>query len=160
MADEISIKVHGVDELKAALALLPERLRRRALTNALRAGGRVIRDEAKIHAPVLAEPTPRRKPGTVREAITVRTSKFARQRGEVGVFIGVRPLRGSRQKKLGRAGARNPNDPYYWRFVEFGTKKMGAQPFLGIGARKLNEALAVFMRQAVPAIEKLNKPGR
>jgi HK97 gp10 family phage protein len=101
----------------------------------------------------------RRKPGTVRNAITVRTSKFAKQRGNVGVFIGVRPLRGSRQKKLGRAGANNPNDPYYWRFVEFGTSKMAAQPFLGVGARKLNEALAVFMREAVPAIEKLNKPG-
>jgi hypothetical protein len=50
MAAEIQLNVKGIDELKRALAALPEKLRRRALGNALRAAGRVIRDEAKAHA--------------------------------------------------------------------------------------------------------------
>lgn len=32
--------------------------------------------------------------------------------------------------KHGKSGAKNPNDPFYWRFVEFGTSKMPAKPFL------------------------------
>ena len=60
----------------------------------------------------------------------MRTSKFARQQGNAGVFVGVRPLRGARERKLGRRGATNPNDPYYWWFVEFGTSKMPGTPFM------------------------------
>ena len=30
----------------------------------------------------------------------------------------------------GKNSSANPDDPYYWRFVEFGTSKMPAKPFL------------------------------
>ena len=32
--------------------------------------------------------------------------------------------------KTGKSGAFNPRDPFYWRFVEFGTSKMPARPFM------------------------------
>lgn len=159
MADDIKATVRGLDDLKRALGDLPDKIRRQALRNALAAGARWIRDISRAAAPVLDVPTKRRKPGTVRDAIVVRTSKFARQRGDVGVFVSVRPLKGSRQKKLGRAGRNNPNDPFYWRFVEFGTRFMAAQPFLRRAAQQLNGAVDIILAKAGPAIDKLNKRG-
>ena len=151
----ISAKVNGIPELKAALAGLVPKLRRQALRNALAAGARLVRDEARRRAPVL-QPTlraPYRKPGTVRNAVSVRTSKVARRAGDVGVFVNVRPA------KRGQRGAKNPKDPFYWRFLEFGTKKMAARPFLRAGARRLADALEAFKRVIGPQIDKMNRKG-
>jgi HK97 gp10 family phage protein len=117
-----TVQVKGLDELKRKLADVPKALRKRVLRNALAAGAREVRDVAKRNAPVLTLGTsmkaPYRKPGTVRDAIRVRTSKADRKAGDVGVFVNVRPA------KAGARGAKNPNDPFYWRWLEFGTKKM------------------------------------
>jgi len=120
--DSVQVKLEGIDEFIDTLNALPSVLRRRVIAGALRDGARIIQRLAKSNAPVLRGIARHRKPGTVRNAISVRTSKEARKRGDVGVFVGVRPLRGAREKKLGRRGATNPNDPYYWWFVEFGVK--------------------------------------
>ena len=151
----IGAKVSGIPELKAALAGLVPKLRRQALRNALAAGARVVRDEARRRAPVL-QPTlrsPYRKAGTVRKAVAVRTSKAARRAGDVGVFVNVRPA------KRGQRGAKSPNDPFYWRFLEFGTVKMQPRQFLQAGARKLTEALEVFKKTIGPQIQKMNRKG-
>ncbi len=151
----IGAKVRGIPELKAALAGLVPKLRRQALRNALAAGARVVRDEARRRAPVL-QPTmraPYRKPGTVRKAIVVRTSKAARARGDVGVFVNVRPAR------RGQRGAKSQNDPFYWRFLEFGTKHIAARGFLQAGAQRLTEALEKFKAVIGPQIQKMNRKG-
>lgn len=157
MADGVTVKLDGVDELNKALANAAKKIRTGAVRGALRKAGQVISKEAKLSAPVLSAPTRNRKAGTVKRNIAVRNSKFARQAGNEGVFIGVRPLRGSRQKKLGKAGAKNPNDPFYWRFLEFGTKKLTARPFLRTAAEsKGSQAIKTFMDSVIPQIEKLN----
>lgn len=152
MADEHT-RVRGLPELRTALLSIPAKLRRRALRNALAAGARVVRDAARHAAPVLRQThrrAPYRTPGTVRKAIHVRTSKAARKAGDVGVFVNVKPA------PKGQRGAKSATDPFYWRFLEFGTKKMGPRPFLQAGAKKLNQALDVFVAKIGPAIEKLN----
>ena len=151
----ISAKVRGIPELKAALAGLVPKLRRQVLRNALAAGARVVRDGARRRAPVL-QPTmraPYRKPGTLRKAIVVRTSKAARARGDVGVFVNVRPA------KRGQRGAKSPNDPFYWRFLEFGTKHIAARGFLQAGAQRLTDALEKFKAVVGPQIDKMNRKG-
>lgn len=158
MADTIEVKLVGIEDLKRALADAPKQIRTKAVRGALREAGKVIQSAARAAAPVLAVPTPRRKPGTVKKNIVVRASKFARQTGDEGVYINVRGIRGkARVAKLGRAGAANPNDPYYWRFVEMGTKKLAARPFLRPAAEsKGQEAIDKFMTSVIPQIEKLN----
>ena len=161
MADGVTVKLEGVDALNKALADATKQIRTKAVRSALRKAGQVISKEAKQAAPVLSAPTKTRKPGTVKKAIAVRASKFARQAGNEGVFINVRPLRGSRQKTLGKAGAKNQNDPFYWRFLEFGTVKMKARPFLSPAAEsKGNEAIKTFMNSVIPQIEKLNNKAK
>lgn len=158
MADGLTIKLEGIDELKRALAEAAVSIRTKAVRGALREAGKVIQAAARSAAPVLAVPTARRTPGTVKRNIVVRASKFARQAGNEGVYVNVRGIRGSaRVKRLGKAGASNPNDPYYWRFVEMGTRKMAARPFLRPAASsKGQEAIDKFMQSVVPQIEKLN----
>jgi HK97 gp10 family phage protein len=159
MADGIVVELEGVNDLKMALAEASAVIRKKAVRGALREAAKVIQGAARANSPLLAIATPLRKHGTVKKNIVTLGSKFARQSGDEGVYVGVRPLRGAaRVKKLGRASATNPNDPYYWRFLEFGTKKMAARPFLRPAAEsKGPEAIAKFMRSVVPQIEKLNQ---
>lgn len=166
MADSLQLRLEGVAELQRTLKGLPEKIRRRAVRNALRIAAREIRDDAKSRTPVAAGPVIAggktvRQPGTVKRRIAVRISKFARQAGDEGVFVGVRPLRGRAQvKRFGKASATNPNDPFYWRFLEFGTRKMGARPFLGPAAKAKGEAaVRRFIAVAGPQIQKLNVKG-
>lgn len=183
MADSLTISLEGVDELRRALADAAVQIRNKAVRGALRDAGKLIQKQAKANAPVLNRISPTRKPGTVRNAIIVRNSKFARREKNEGVYISVRPLRGKRQDKLGKAGANNPNDPFYWWFVEFGTKphiirsrkhrgflKFGgtfvrsvkhpgspARKFMSRAADQQGQAaVKVFMSRVIPQIERLN----
>jgi HK97 gp10 family phage protein len=136
----MGVEVQGLEELKRKFEEIPKALRRRVLRNALSAGARLVRDEAKRNAPILQNrfKAPYRTPGTVKNAIKVRISKLDKRAGNVGVFVNVKPA------KAGNRGAKNPNDPFYWRWLEFGTKKMPERPFLRKGAEKLGAALTSF----------------
>lgn len=152
MAGDFGAKVQGLDQVIEALKGLPLKLRQRVLRNALAAGGRLVRDDARAGAPVLREPmkAPYRTPGLVRKSIVVRTSKQDRRAGDVGVYVNVRPA------KRGQRGAKSKTDPFYWRWLEFGTAKMRGFAFLQRATRKLPEALRKFIAVAGPAIQKLN----
>ena len=155
----ISAKIEGIPDLRRELAAIPGKLRKRALRTALAAGARVVRDEARRRAPIISASATAvlkgyRKPGTLRRALAVRTSKIARRRGDVGVFVNVRPA------KAGQRGARSPHDPFYWRWVEFGRSGAQAFPFLQPAAEKLGQALQVFKEKIGPAIAKLNNKGQ
>jgi HK97 gp10 family phage protein len=173
----VEVHVSGIPDFKAALQSIVPKLRKRALRNALAAGARVVRDEAQRNTPMLRVPAPHRKPGTVKKAITVRTSKIARRRGDVGVFVNVKPA------KAGQRGAKSDADPFYWRWLNFGWNPAGyatggygrygrrlrrkmnksGSPkirsgfrFLEAGARKLGQALEIFKAKIGPQIQRLN----
>lgn len=185
MVDGVTIKIEGVDELKRALAEAAADIRKKAVRGALREAGKVIQAAARTSAPVLKTKDKRRTPGTVKKNIVVRISKFAQHRGDAGVYVGVRGIRGkARISRLGRAGANNPNDPYYWWWQEFGwvprNKKIGAlkggtrrrgmqrsasgiskiqgKRFMTNSANNYGDrAIAKFMQSVVPQINKLNQ---
>lgn len=178
MADDITVRITGLEEAKAALLGIPDKLRRRALLNALKAGGRLVRDAARVGAPILSASSPAvrdgyRTPGLVRKSISVRSSKQSRRAGDVGVFINVRPapgakyrattrrvlgvkVKGRAQVRASKRGAKSPNDPYYWRFLEFGTKRARAFSFLRPAASRLADALEAFKAMLGPQIQRLN----
>jgi hypothetical protein len=183
--DGLQATVRGLPELKAALLSIPDKLRVRALRNALAAGARVVQARARFLTPILKLTTRSgqrayrkgyRKPGTVRQAISVRTSKAARRQGNVGVFVNVRPAKGTAR------GAKSPRDPFYWRWIDKGWNPAGADRtaagkrerrklaqsggakrkpgvfFMRGAATKLDDALKVFLARIVPLIQKLNVP--
>lgn len=185
----ISAKVRGIPDLKAELAGIVPKLRVRALRNALAAGARVVQKVQRDGTPVisatsLAVRKGYRKAGTIKKAISVRTSKMAKRNGDVGVFVNVKPL------KKGSRANKNPNDPFYWSWVEFGHRIIGrfkgkytdykvrgrgrltglakrrraplgfvpGQAFLRRGIGALPDALQIFIKAIGPQIAKLNKP--
>ena len=175
----IEAKVVGLPDLRAALQGVVPKLRVRAIRNALAAGAREVQKAARAATPVISPAAPAvrrgwRKPGTVRKAISVRTSKLARRAGSVGVFVNVRPAKGARYgavtvgpvfrtrvrvlKRASQRGARSPNDPFYWRWLNFGARHMRGAGFLERGAAMLPQALAVFTARLPVIIGKLNRP--
>ena len=175
----VFVKLTGWEELIAKLRSIAPELRKRVMRNALAAGARLVRDDARRRAPVLvnAAKVPYRTPGLVRSRIVVRTSKEARRRGDLGVFVNVKPAKGAKYKtstsrilglkvrtrtlvRAGDRGAKSKVDPFYWRFLEFGTKHMAARPFLQPAAERLPAAFDVVKRMVNRWVERANAAGR
>lgn len=98
----------GDKQLAAALRALPDRLQRGALRTAARRAGGVVRAEMRRRAPV--------DTGFLRRQIKTRSIQRNR-RGIVGVTVGA-----SARDYTGQA--------FYASFIEYGTSRMPARPFL------------------------------
>lgn len=107
MAGKTEIKISGAKELDKVLSLLPKRLQRKVLIQALRAGAKPMLEEARDNIQVDS--------GLTRKDIKIRAVP-ARESSVPAVAIA-----GSNAKS-GRA--------YIMRFLERGTSKMPAKPFL------------------------------
>lgn len=130
------IVVQGLRELDLALSGFPIKLQRKALTAALRAGGRLVRDVARGKVPV--------KSGKLRRSLRVT---IVRKQGK---YI-ARVVAGRRVKK---------DDPYYAWFVEGGTKRHEIRPkgrkslFLaGVFAEQINHPGAQAKPFLGPALD-------
>lgn len=133
---EAKVTIKGLAEFRVQMAQLPAKLQRGALRSMMRDAMKLVRDDARANAPKLSAPVlkngvPTRLPGTLRNAISVRSSKTEDKAGNVGVFVNVRPLKGNTYRgkgasrvltKKSQRGEDNPRDPYFWRWIEFGTR--------------------------------------
>lgn len=150
-----TVKLEGLDDLNRAIKELVGDLRRKVVRAALRDAAKPIQRAAVAAAPVLKKPHPYRLPGTLKRSILVKDSKrFNGAGGEIGVYVAVRKRKGLG----GKAGARNPFDPFYWRFQEFGTAKQGRQPYL-LPAFEANtrNAIRIFQDRIKVRIDKANR---
>lgn len=170
-SEGITATVEGIDKLKASLNGLPDKLRKKVLLSALRKGAAVVRKAARDATPVLQKAVPYRTKGLLKKRLMVRVSREAKSQGNVGVFVNVKPAAGTQYtrrningfryktvKRVSQRGSKSPLDPFYWRYVAFGTKKMPGRNFLQAGADVLPKALEVFEREVIPAIDKFNTP--
>jgi HK97 gp10 family phage protein len=156
MGNVVNFEVKGMKELNARMVALQREIgvanvpATKWIMRGLHDGARVIRDEARRLVPVLREPDPRRTPGAIRDGIVEHTSReewgtvYVRVRSR-GYIFGPNVTRGVRNNSSLKG---NPN---YWWFVEFGTSKMAAQPFMrpafeGKKAAALREVLSSLQR--------------
>lgn len=129
MAKRETFKIEGLAELGKALRELPERVARNGLRVSVYAGAKVVRDEARARAPKAAQSLGPNQPlpGTLKRSVIMKhipeLSSLTRQT----FFVTVR--HGKKYRKQGKKGNLS-QDAWYWRFVEFGTRKMRARPFL------------------------------
>lgn len=125
MAEEV--RITGLDGVRKALRALPREVAKREVRKALRPGAKIIHSLAVAKAPSSGAAFTRNLRGkewtkerdNLRNSIAIRGEKkkylFDTARLRVGVL----------------SSARSPNvGAWYWRFVEFGTSKMAARPFL------------------------------
>ena len=129
MAKRETFKIEGLAELGKALRELPARVARNGLRVSVYAGAKVVRDEARARAPKAQQSLGPNQPppGTLKRSVIMKhipeLSSLTRQT----LFVTVR--HGKKYRKQGKKGNLS-QDAWYWRFVEFGTQKMRAQPFL------------------------------
>ncbi len=104
MRETMSFRVDGLIQLDRQLHSLPAHVAGNALAASVRAGARVVRDAVRDKAPV--------NTGALRANVYVANERTGDD-AEKAVLVGVRNRK-----------------TYYWRFIEFGTRKMAARPFL------------------------------
>jgi HK97 gp10 family phage protein len=121
--------IKGLSELSAALKELPLRIARNALRQSVARGAVVIRDEAKAKAPVSSGPSAPGDtlPGTLKRSIVIKHDRERSTPTSQTYVVAVR--HGKQYRNQGKKGNRS-QDAYYWRWVEFGTVKMSARPFM------------------------------
>lgn len=151
----MQIKVEGLAELAKALKALPPEIAGKNGGPLRRAIGRaavVIRDDARRRAPV--------DTGNLRDNI-IAVRKRKSPQGTEGYFVEVRRKRRKyantrANRRKGRVGKtyENLGEAYYGMFVELGTAKMPAQPFLRPAFEsKKTEAVETFRVELAKGIE-------
>lgn len=127
MTIEVAYELKGVDKLVKILDTLPETVRKQCLKPALRKGGLVIRRAAKRN--VSGSPVGVRT-GLLRKYISMVSLKD-RAGQSPAVLIGIpKKTKLLDVIKSTRKDLKPGSRPYYWRMLEFGTKKMRARPWL------------------------------
>jgi HK97 gp10 family phage protein len=129
MANFETIHVQGLDQLARALKELPQRVARGGLRAAVYAGAKVIRDEARLKSPVAIASLGANQPppGTLKRSVIMKQIPERSDNVKQTFYVTVR--HGKKYRKQGKKGTLS-QDAWYWRFVEFGTVKMAARPFL------------------------------
>lgn len=161
------VRVEGIKEVADRLRALPPELGSKGggpIRSALFAGAKVLREAAKARAP--------RKTGNLVQNIILYRHRNPKAEGatehySVGMRKGTRRFansarnrrKGQALKKFKTAGA-----AYYGRFLELGTAKMAARPFLRPAFEENKEAAVEAFRarflKAVEAAERKLAKGR
>lgn len=104
----MSLEIKGLKEIIDKLNALPPRLENKVVRASLRKGINQIRDLARSKAPV--------DTGNLKKSIVTLGH---RENGKIALKLTVRQRKSKKAKS-----------PYYAKFLEFGTSKMSAKPFL------------------------------
>lgn len=152
MVERVQVTLKGVGELNAKLQRLSKDVQFKGGRSALRAGAMEIASQMRANAANINDPKTAEE---IAKNVAVRFSpKTFSETGNlkfrVGILGGARAPAGSKQAKaterrrnrkggasledlgeIAGKGSSNPGgDTYYWRFIEFGTEKIPAQPFV------------------------------
>ncbi|MBS3670195.1 HK97-gp10 family putative phage morphogenesis protein [Vreelandella boliviensis] len=148
MTEPLNVNVEGLEPLLARMDNLSFDLRKKGGRFAMRKAANVIRDKARQNAAQVNDP---KTPEEIAANIVVRFSpKDFKRNGNlvfrVGVLGGARGHAAASGEVAGK-GKNNPGgDTFYWRFLEFGTVNMPAQPF---ARRALSENIQAATDQFV-----------
>lgn len=145
--------ITGLKELQAALKELPDRIAKNVLRGAVNAGATLIKKEAANRAPVYTGPVSagHPPPGTLKRSVYQKQIRDLSNKVKQTFYVGVR--KGKEFRKQGKSGNLS-QDAYYARFVEFGTAKMPAKPFLrpAFEAKKeeATNAIKAYLEKRIP----------
>ena len=127
----VTFDVHGLDDIERKLKALGGRAAERALSSGLRAGAAVIVREARKRAP--------KRTGKLRKNIYSFKIKKKNRTHAVEYGVGVRV----------KGKPKDPKNAFYWSFIEFGTSKVPARPFLRPALKAGHSSAVTAMRRKV-----------
>jgi HK97 gp10 family phage protein len=141
------VKVSGLRDLGVAMSRLSADMAGKVARQATAAGAGVVRRAARRGAPVDS--------GNLAAAIVMKRQRQSRLTEEYLVTVRKGKTRDAKAGKTGQA--KQGKDAYYARFVEFGTVKMPARPFLRPALENNLQAATDAMAQRLKQrIEKAN----
>lgn len=123
-----TVTITGAKELQAKLAKLPKKVANKIQRQGIRKGAKIIQEEARRLVP--------RKSGLLRKSIKVRVPKKKR-RGEIIISVQTGSLGDFKGKS------------FYGAFVEYGTSKMAARPFMRPAADNKKQAATDAIVQSI-----------
>lgn len=160
MADGVSYELEGIEALLGKLDSVTEDVKYKGGRFALRKAAQKMRDQAKQNAERVDDPE---SPTRIADNIVERWSnRRFKKTGDLMFRVGV--LGGAKRPatavgEIQGAGSGNPGgDTYYWRYLEFGTAKMAAQPFMRPAQDQAGQAIvSEFSRQYSKAVDRAIK---
>lgn len=170
MADGVAFDLEGLDELRDKLQKLAADAQYRGGRSALRKAAELVAVKARENALRINDPQSETE---IAKNIAFRwDGRHFKQSGDmkfrIGVLGGARRYAESRRNtRSGRAGESygvggdktNPGgDTFYWRYLEFGTSKMAAKPFLRSAlADNIGAATDMFINEFDKTIDRALK---
>ena len=169
----VEFSITGLDEFREKLKAVTDDTRFKGGRAALRKAAQVVRDRAREGATRLNDSA---TPEDIAQNIVERwNGRRFKKTGDLAFRVGV--LGGARQyadtsenRRAGRVGESyevggdkgNPGgDTYYWRFLEFGTEKTPARPFMRPAMESsAGEVADTFVREYGKAIDRAIKRAR
>lgn len=139
-----NIQITGLADLEKRLLDFPNRIAKNIMAGALSSGAAIIRDEARKLAP--------RDTGEMVRDIMIKKARQSKGSDfiEYQVFV-----RSGKKSRLAGKKRNVDRDSFYWRFVEFGTSKMAAKPFMRPAFEKMkSQAVERFREYLAARIDK------
>lgn len=146
------------DELIRRIRQLPQRIGNNAARRSLRRGANVIKDAAVAKARRFDDPT---TPNPIFKDIVVASAGLRRERRVGGPMVrigvaggaksGVNTVHANTKKNKAAGIAGTEYKLYHWRFLEFGTSQMPAQPFM---RPAMNEKAGAALQAVVASLPK------
>lgn len=152
MADGVTFKIEGAEALNSRLKTVSEDIKYKGGRFALRKAAQVIRESAKENARRLDDPqTAADISANIVERWSGRTFK---RTGNLMFRVGVMGGAGGRLTSEQLSG--NPGgDTRHWRYLEFGTEKISATPFMRPAVTKNLQAItAKFVSEYNRALDR------
>jgi HK97 gp10 family phage protein len=146
-----TVSISGLSDLEKALTQFADRLQKNVLVGGVRAGANVFRKEARANAAVAEKAIIKAfsgkkitvQPGFMKK--NVMSWKLRKSPYAVTFSVGIVGWKNRFSKLF----------PFWWRFIEFGTSKMAAKPFLrpAFESKKM-EAIETMKKYLAARIDK------
>lgn len=118
MADYITYKLKGADQLSRVFKTLPQEMQRKLVVPAAKDAMDIVLKDAITRASAIDDPTT--APDISKNIALVEDTKYFNETGSTKISVGVR------KTKRGQRGG----NTYYWWWVTLGNSRMRAQPFM------------------------------